>query len=67
MAGNSELTNEATKLIKAFKPKLPIMAQTAYAIVGDEQKALDAGCDDYISKPINKEALVKKIEKLLSS
>lgn len=57
---------EATKLIKAFKPKLPIMAQTAYAIAGDEQKALDAGCDDYIAKPINKKTLVKKIEQLLS-
>lgn len=57
--------HEATKEIKKFRPKLPIIAQTAYAIAGDKEKALDAGCDDYISKPIKKELLRKKIEKWL--
>ncbi len=52
----------ATKEIKEFRPKLPIIAQTAHAIAGDYEKAIDAGCDDYISKPIKKEDLLKKID-----
>lgn len=57
---------EATKRIKKFRPQLPIIAQTAYAISGDREKALAAGCEDYISKPIKKDELLQKIEKLLS-
>ena len=53
---------EATKTIKKFRPELPIIAQTAHAIAGDHEKTLNAGCDDYISKPIKKEELMKKIE-----
>lgn len=55
----------ATKKIKKFRPDLPIIAQTAYAIAGDREKAFDAGCDDYISKPIKKEILMEKIGKWL--
>jgi signal transduction histidine kinase len=58
---------DATKLIKKFRPSLPIIAQTAYAVSGDREKAIDAGCDDYISKPIKKELLLDKIEKLISN
>jgi len=57
--------HEATKEIRKIRPKLPIIAQTAYAIAGDKEKALDAGCDDYISKPIKKELLKEKIDKWL--
>ena len=57
---------EATKEIKKFRSKLPIIAQTAYAIAGDREKSLAAGCDDYISKPIKAELLMEKIGKLLS-
>ena len=56
---------EATKAIKQFRPELPIIAQTARAIAGDHEKILDAGCDDYISKPIKKEKLMEKIGRLL--
>jgi CheY-like chemotaxis protein/serine phosphatase RsbU (regulator of sigma subunit) len=44
---------EATKLIRSFKPNLPIIAQTALGEEGDREMITSAGCDDYISKPIN--------------
>ncbi len=56
---------EATKAIKAFRPELSIIAQTAYALTGDREKSLEAGCDDYITKPIKKEELSAKIEKYI--
>ena len=58
---------EATKEIKKFKPDLPIIAQTAFAIAGDREKSLDAGCDDYIAKPIEQEVLMKKIKRYLGN
>ena len=56
---------EATREIKYIRPDLPIIAQTAFAIAGDREKALKAGCDDYISKPIKKALLLETIEKYL--
>jgi len=56
---------DATKAIKAFRPTLPIIAQTAYAIAGDREKSIEVGCDEYISKPIKREELLDKIKKLL--
>ena len=58
---------DATKRIKKINPGLPIIAQTAYAIEGDRKKALDAGCDDYITKPINKEHLLDLIDKYIQT
>lgn len=57
---------EATKAIKQFLPNLPIIAQTAFATAGDREKSLAAGCDDYITKPINKDELIKMIGKYLN-
>jgi signal transduction histidine kinase/ActR/RegA family two-component response regulator len=54
---------EATRRIRAFNKKVKIIAQTAHAIEGDKEKAIKAGCDDYISKPISKDNLFKHIEK----
>jgi len=48
---------EATKQIKGIYPELPIIAQTAYSTKAEKNKALDAGCDDFISKPIKEESL----------
>lgn len=56
---------EATRQIRQFNKKVRIIAQTAFGLSGDKEKALAAGCDDYISKPINKEELFEKIQKCL--
>lgn len=55
---------EATRLIKALRPEIPVIAITAYGLSGDEQKALDAGCNDYLAKPIQTSQLFEKISKL---
>jgi len=54
---------EATKHIKEKHPDLPVIAQTSHALSGDAHRALQAGCDDYLTKPINKNILLKTIEK----
>ncbi len=56
---------EATGIIKTEFPHLPIIAQTAYAIVGDRDKAIEVGCDDYITKPIIQKTLFEVIDKYL--
>jgi len=56
---------EATQEIKRIRPFLPVIAQTAFALSGDEQKALKAGCDDYISKPISEKDLTDMIKRFL--
>ncbi|MBI9052394.1 MAG: PAS domain S-box protein [Bacteroidales bacterium] len=58
---------EATKEMKKIKSHIPIIAQTAYAMKSDRIRALDAGCDDYISKPIVEEALFELIKKHLAN
>ncbi len=55
---------EATRQIRKFNKVVIIIAQTAYALSGDMEKAIAAGCNDYISKPINAEELKNKITKL---
>jgi PAS domain S-box-containing protein len=59
--------HEATRKIREFNENVVIIAQTAYALYGDREKALEAGCDDYISKPINKEELMEMINKYLGN
>lgn len=54
---------EATKLIKEMDDQIPVIAQTAYAMSQDRQKALSAGCDDYIAKPMKRQDLVELILK----
>lgn len=56
---------EATVEIKKTYPKLPIVAQTAYAMEEDEEASREAGCDDYISKPIRPENLLTIMSKFI--
>jgi PAS domain S-box-containing protein len=53
---------EATKLIKEKKPELPIIAITAFAMSGDEHRIKEAGCDDYMAKPISMKKLIEKLK-----
>ena len=52
---------EASRQIKSIRPDLPIIAQTAYAMAEDRKRAIEAGCDDFIAKPIGKDDLLLKI------
>ena len=55
---------KAVEEIRKFNKKLPIIAQTAYAMMGDRDKAIAAGFSEYISKPIREEELLKLISKI---
>jgi hypothetical protein len=57
---------EATRKIREFNSNVIIIAQTAYGLLGDKEKAINAGCNDYISKPIKKEVLFEKIRNCLN-
>lgn len=54
---------EATRQIREFNREVTIIAQTAYALEGDREKAIEAGCDDYLTKPIISDALLSLIQK----
>jgi PAS domain S-box-containing protein len=53
---------DATKKIKIMRPELPIVAQTAYATHADREEALNSGCDEYLSKPLQ----IKQLKNLLN-
>ena len=56
---------ECTRMIKEKSPGMPVIAQTAYAMSGERQQSMQAGCDDYISKPMNMETLILKMGRFL--
>ncbi|MBN1952840.1 MAG: response regulator [Bacteroidales bacterium] len=53
---------EAMLEIKKFRPELPVIAQTAFAMSGDRERYLNEGFDSYISKPINVQELLNIVE-----
>lgn len=57
---------EATQQIRQFNKEIIIIAQTAHALPGDREKAIAAGCNDYISKPIERIILLRMIKKYLN-
>lgn len=56
---------EATREIKKIYPDMTIIAQTAFAMSEDRAKALEAGCDDYLAKPIRSKDLLDTVNKYL--
>jgi len=57
---------EATRHIRQFNPNVVIIAQTAFGLAGDRDRAIEAGCNDYLAKPINMEELEALIHKYFS-
>jgi PAS domain S-box-containing protein len=55
----------ATRLIRSFRKDMPVVATTAYAFSNDKKKCIEAGCNDYLSKPIRLEELIKVTGKYL--
>ena len=58
---------EATRLIRAGAGtcRIPVIALTAHAMAGDRDRALEAGCNDYDTKPVDLERLIEKVTRLL--
>lgn len=58
----------ATRLLKDDEATkaIPVIALTAHAMIGDRERALEAGCDDYLSKPLDLPELARKLTKYLS-
>lgn len=57
---------EATRRIKKIQPAMVVIALTAKAMAGDRETILDAGCDGYISKPIDFKTFVTEVESFLA-
>jgi CheY-like chemotaxis protein len=58
---------EATEILKKKLPHIPIIAQTAFAMSDDREKALEAGCDDYLAKPIKSKDLLNAVERFIKN
>ncbi len=56
---------QATQIIKSELPGIPVIMQSAFAMKSDKDKAIQAGCDDYLSKPVSMRQLKDKIEKFV--
>jgi len=57
----------ATKEIKVLHAKIPIIAQTAFAMQEESRQCLEAGCDNYVSKPINRKILLDVLSEYLDN
>ncbi len=58
---------DATRMIRQFNKDIVIIAQTAFALTGDREKSIDAGCNDYITKPIKPDHLLTLIQKYFAN
>lgn len=57
---------ESTRLIKKYKPHVIVIAQTAFAMADDRARCINAGCDDYITKPVDAELLLRKLNHIFT-
>ncbi|WP_299577523.1 response regulator [uncultured Sunxiuqinia sp.] len=57
---------EATKMIKSIRPEVPVIAQSAYILSGEDSRSKEAGCDEFLAKPIRLTALVEVLERYLA-
>ena len=57
--------HEATRIIREFNKEVIIIAQTAFALAGDREIAIEAGCNDYLTKPIDKAELLAIIDQYI--
>jgi CheY-like chemotaxis protein len=58
---------EATKLIRNFNSSVPVIAQTAYAFTNDERASIKAGCNMFITKPLNRKTILSIIDGYLTN
>jgi CheY-like chemotaxis protein len=56
---------EATRRIRATMTSTPIIGLSAHAMSGDEERAKEAGCNDYLTKPVNADLLIQKLKEYL--
>jgi len=57
----------ATREIKKINPEVPVIAQTAHVMSGEREKCMEAGCNDYLAKPIRLQILIDTLSKYLNS
>ena len=57
----------ATREIKKINPQVPVIAQTAHVMSGEREKCIEAGCDDYLAKPIRLKVLIETLSKYLNA
>ena len=56
---------ETTKRMKNVRTEVPVIAQTAYSLSGERRKSIEAGCDDYLSKPVSPDELIETVARYL--
>ncbi|WP_159520540.1 response regulator [Sunxiuqinia indica] len=56
---------EATKIMKSIRPEVPIIAQSAFVLSGEEERSLKAGCNEFLSKPIRLNLLTEMLYRYL--
>lgn len=57
----------ATREIKKINPDIPVIAQTAHVMSGEREKCMEAGCDDYLAKPIRLQILIETLSRFLNN
>jgi CheY-like chemotaxis protein len=58
---------DAVRAIRASRPEVPIIAVSSRVMVGDKERALEAGCSEFVSKPIDDALLVRMVDSLLAA